>query len=128
MPIGPQTTSSGPTQTPKATDQSGEPFSRASAGTGIQNTGRGTTAEPESVGCGCKGLQGTKGPSGDKGPVGERGPSGARGRRGWTGEFLFAFSPRFLYRRSSAIMSWSSTHVLFGSLGHLLPGAIPTSI
>ena len=27
---------------------------------------------------------------------------------------------RFLSRRSSAIMSWSSTGVLFGSLGHLL--------
>ena len=31
----------------------------------------------------------------------------------------------FLYRRSSAIMSWSSTHVLFGSLGHLLWGGHP---
>ena len=34
--------------------------------------------------------------------------------------FFFLFFLFFLSRRSSAIMSWSSTDVLFGSLGHLL--------
>ena len=34
----------------------------------------------------------------------------------------FPFCSRFfLYRRSSTIMSWSTTHILFGSLGHLHP-------
>ena len=39
--------------------------------------------------------------------------------------FFFFFFFRFLYRRGSAIMSWSSTHVLFGSLGHLMWGGLP---
>ena len=33
------------------------------------------------------------------------------------GSFFFFFFFRFLYRRSSAILSWSSTHVLFWIIG-----------
>ena len=44
---------------------------------------------------------------------------------------FFCFCFCFVYRGGSATMRWSSTHVLFGSLGHLWPrggGVYPMSI